>query len=524
MKIASLEQMRLMDQTAISEFGIPDQLLMENAGLASYEKIRDRFDLQKDKFLIVCGGGNNGGDGLVVARKLFSNEAKVQVVLLSDPSKFKGSAHLNYQIAQQMKIPTQSIENAQDFENLLPAFDVIVDAIFGTGLDREVGGKYRNIIQAINRSGKPVVSIDIPSGINGNTGQVMGIAVKADMTITFGLPKLGNLLLPGFEYNGHLFVTHISFAPKIFNNPEVQTQINDPVELPERPTDAHKGFCGKVLFVAGAANYLGAPYFAAHAFLKAGGGLSYLATPRQIAHTIAMQGPEIIFQPLQATESGSIAHENLDFLLEFSEDMEMVIVGPGASLQAETQQLIRDLLEKSPKPVLVDGDGLTAVAKDPACIKFRQAPTILTPHPGEMARLLNISIGEVQKNRVEVLRRACKGLNAIIVLKGAHSLIGHPDGRVYMNLSGNPGMATAGSGDVLTGTIAAMYALLKDPLMATRVGVFLHGLAGDLAAQKMGMDGLLAGDILQHLPEALQHYRRHWREMKNQNDGKISLV
>ncbi len=524
MKIASVEQMRAMDQKAITQFGIPDQILMENAGLASYEVIKNQFDIYQKRFLVVCGGGNNGGDGLVVARKLFSNQAKVHIALLSDPNKFKNSAALNYQISKKMNIPTTFVEDVASFKELLPQFDVIVDAIFGTGLDREVGGKYREIIQSINESALPVVSLDIPSGINGNTGQVMGIAVKANFTITFGLPKLGNLLLPGFEFNGHLFVTHISFAPEIYTASEVRIQINEFPPLPERALDAHKGSCGKVLFVAGAANYLGAPFFAAQAFLKAGGGLSYLATPEQIAAHIAMQGPEIVLQPVKATQQGTLSRDNLDFLIEFAQDKEMVVVGSGVSLQAETQQLIRDLLAKLNKPVLVDGDGLSALATDATCLKKRQAATILTPHPGEMARLLNTSIAEVQKNRPAAVRRACQMFNAIVVLKGAHSLIGHPDGRLFVNLSGNPGMATAGSGDVLTGTIAAMYAQSKEPLLATQLGVFLHGLAGDLAAQQIGFDGLIARDILNHLPQAINHYRSQRNEIQKTFYGKLTLL
>ena len=524
MKIATVEQMRNMDKRAITEFDIPDQILMENAGLAAYEVIKQHFDLRKNRFLVVCGGGNNGGDGLVVARKLFSNQAQVQLLLLSQAEKFKGSAALNYRIAQKMNIPTLHIDNVEPFQKFISDFDVIIDAIFGTGLDRQVGGKYFEIIRLINESAKPVISLDIPSGINGNTGQVMGIAVKAQMTVTFGLPKLGNLLFPGFEHNGKLFVTHISFSPQIFSDPLVKVQTSDPVELPEKPGDAHKGYCGKVLFVAGAANYLGAPFFSAQAFLKAGGGLSYLATPQNISANIAMQGPEIVFQPLNATAQGTIAYDNLDFLLDFAGQMEMVVVGPGTSLHEETQQLIRDLVKKTDKPVLIDGDGLTALAKDTSVLKQRQAPTILTPHPGEMARLMNLDIRQVQERRIEILRRACEQLNAIIVLKGAHTLTAHPDGNIYLNLTGNPGMATAGSGDVLTGTIAAMFALLKDPLNAARTGVLLHGQAGDFAAQEIGTDGLIARDILNFLPRALQYYRQNWQTLKHKYFDKITLL
>ncbi len=524
MKVARVEEMRAMDTRAIEVYAVADELLMENAGLAAYEVIRQNFDLQNQRFLVLCGSGNNGGDGLVVARKLFSNQASVQILLLGDPEKFKGSARLNYTISQKMDIPCARVHSLKEFENFVNRSDVLIDAIFGTGLDREVGGRYRDFIHIANESGRPIVSLDIPSGINGNTGQIMGIAIRADMTITFGLPKLGNILYPGFEHNGKLFVTHISFAPEIYTNPSVKTQINLPPALPLRAGDAHKGSCGKALFVAGAANYQGAPYFAAMSFLKTGGGLAYLATPQTMAPFIANQGPEIILHPLQANDQGAIAPENLKDILSFAKDMDFVVLGPGTSLVQSTQQLIRELVMKLDKPLLIDGDGLTAIAQDTSVLKGRKAPTILTPHPGEMARLLNVSVSTVQSNRVEILQKACKELNAIIVLKGAHSLIGNPQGEVFVNLSGNSGMATAGSGDVLTGTIAAMFAVFKDALTATRTGVFLHGVAGDLAATTIGQDGLVAGDILGALPQALHHFHQHHEECQTNFYGKVTRL
>ena len=524
MRVSRVEEMRAMDATAIERYGILDQLLMENAGHASYEVIRRKIGLHPHKFLVISGSGNNGGDGLVVARKLYSNGAHVRVLLAGNPEKFKGSALLNYEIAKKIDIPMETVTSAEQAAPFIEQSDVIIDAIFGTGLDREVGGKYRGIIELINQSGKKVISIDIPSGINGNTGQVMGIAVRAVHTITFGLPKLGNLLYPGFEYNGHLHVTHISFPPAIYENDQVKVAINTLPPLPERPGDTHKGSAGKVLFVAGAANYLGAPYFSAEAFLKAGGGLSYLATPRSVAPFIANKGSEIVLQPMQPTDAGTLSLENLDKILALAEEMRLVVLGPGVSLHEESQELIRRLAKELEKPILIDGDGLTAVSEDLTVIQFRNQPTILTPHPGEMAKLTGKSIREIESNRVPILQETCKKLNAIIVLKGAHSLIGLPDGHVFINLSGNAGMATAGSGDVLTGTIAAMFALFKDAALATRMGVFLHGLAGDLAAGEIGQDGLVAGDILQHLPEAIRTYRQNYRELNETFYGKVSIV
>jgi NAD(P)H-hydrate epimerase len=300
--------------------------------------------------------------------------------------------------------------------------------------------------------------------------------------------------------------------------------INNPVELPERAKDTHKGSYGKVLFIAGSSSYLGAPYFSALSFLKAGGGLSYLATPKSISPFIASKGSEIVFVPQEETASGSIALENKGELLEFSQTVDMVVLGPGLSLAQETQELVRKLTPKIDKPLLIDGDGITAIAEDLGRIKKREAPTILTPHVGEMSRITKMGVSEINRNKIDVLQRTAKELNAIIILKGAHSLIGYPDGTVFINVSGNSGMATAGSGDVLTGTIAAMYGLglaLED---AVRMGVFIHGFSGDVAAVDKGEDGITAQDILDYLPETVKLYRDNFAEISENLYESIFVV
>jgi NAD(P)H-hydrate epimerase len=355
--------------------------------------------------------------------------------------------------------------------------------------------------------------VDIPSGINGDTGQVMGAAVQADYTVTFGLPKLGNMLYPGYEHCGELYVSHISFPPALYDSRAIKVAINKPVELPERARDPHKGSYGKALFIAGSSSYLGAAYFSALSFLKAGGGLSYLATPKSISPFIASKGSEIVLVPERETASGSIALENKDELLGFSQMVDMVVLGPGLSLAQETQELVRKLAPKINKPLLIDGDGITAVADDLGRIRKREAPTILTPHLGEMSRITKMDVSEINKNKIDVLQRMAGELNAMIILKGAHSLIGYPDGTVFINVSGNSGMATAGSGDVLTGTIAAMYGLGLSLEDAVRMGVFIHGFSGDVAAVDKGEDGMTAQDILDCLPEAMKLYRDNFAEI-----------
>lgn len=507
MKITNVDEMRLMDRYAIDKLGIAEEILMENAGIASLNVLKKKIGLDDQKIIVFCGSGNNGGDGLVVARLIHSLGGRVKIFLLSDCAKFKGAAKTNFEIITRLPVEVVKLDNAASAKKNLAHCNAVIDAIFGTGLDRPVAGLAAEIIALINKSKKKIFSLDIPSGVNGNTGEIMGSAVRADYTVTFGLPKIGNVLYPGYEAGGELFVSHISFPPSLYNKNEIQVQTNDYVELPKRPAEAYKGSMGDVLFIAGAANYFGAPYLAAMSFLKSGGGYSRLAAPRSVIPVIAKKGNEIVYLPQVETEAGSIALKNKKTLLEMSSKVDMVVIGPGLSLQEETVRLVQELTASVKKPLLIDGDGLTAISAKPEIIRSRKAATILTPHMGEMARLTGRSAAEINSDKIGILRETTEKLKATIVLKGAHSLIGTSDGNIYINLSGNPGMATAGSGDVLTGCIAAMYGLGLNPEDATRKGVFLHGYAGDQSAAKKGVDGITARDIMESLPQALKHDR-----------------
>ncbi len=523
MKVSRVNEMRAMDQAAIEQFGISAQLLMENAGHAAYFALKNEFEIQNKYTLIFCGSGNNGGDGLVLARKIHANGGHVHVVLLGDPDRYRGPAKTNFEIISRMPIEIGDLGDSSAVREWISNCDLIVDAIFGTGLTRDVEGPYREVIEQINASHKLVLSIDIPSGIHGDSGQIMGVAIKADLTVTFGLPKLGNMLFPGYEHGGKLFVSHISFPPSLYQSDALKAAINRPTELPPRDVAGHKDTYGKLLTIGGSSSDLEAPYFSALSFLKAGGGYSHLAAPKSVTSFIANKGSEIVLIPQDETVSGSISHTNKDSLLELIEDMDMVILGPGLSLQEGTQKLARELAMEIGKPLLIDGDGITALCADLEIIRKRKGPTILTPHLGEMSRITSKPLKELEANKVDTLQEAAASLNAILVLKEAHSLIGYPDQRVFINLSGNSGTAKEGSGDVLTGTIAAMFCLGLSLEEAVRQGVFTHGLAGDLAAQESGEDGITTQDILDHLPTAVKTSREGYMELVELYAGAVEI-
>lgn len=519
MKVASVSEMRNLDSRAVKEYGIAELILMENAGNSVFFQIQNEFKIKDKKFLILCGQGNNGGDGMVLARKIFSNKGDVKLILLSDEVKLQGITKKNYEILKKTKIDIKNEPSLKNIKSLINKSDIIVDGMLGTGLKGNIKGLYKDVIHFLNESNKTIVSIDIPSGINGDTGEVMGSAVRSNFTVTFGLPKIGNLLYPGAYHCGRLIVSHISFPPSLYEDNSLKISINEVIPLKERCEDTHKGSFGKSLFISGSRKYLGAPYFSAFSFLKAGGGLSYLATPKSISSFIARKGREIVLIPLEETESGSISLNNKKELIKFVENVDFVVIGPGLSLDDKTCKLVCELVDKIKKPLLIDGDGLTAIKDELNIIKNRKHPTILTPHPGEFGRLINKSIEEIKKNRIKLVQNYTKELKSIIVLKGAHSLIGFPDGRVFINMTGNPGMATAGSGDVLTGTIAALYGIFQSqknlsPIdSAVKMGVLIHGFAGDLAIREVGVDGLVAGDILKFIPKAMKIYRKNPEEI-----------
>jgi len=513
MYVCYAREIKEIDRKAEENYGIGSSILMEDAGSAIYSLVIKEYGCFGRKIAVVAGTGNNGGDALVTARRLFSCGAGVEIFVVGDPERYPEPARRNYDTVVKMGIPLTHVRDSDGVQVLrsrLREFNIIIVGLIGIGLKGEVKGVYRDVIEAVNSSGRDVISVDIPSGINADNGKVCGVAVKSRYTVTFGLPKIGNILYPGYYYCGKLFVSMLSYPRELILSDEMKIELNIPEPVPERVRWGHKGTFGKLLAVAGARYYYGAPYYVAYSFLRAGGGYSRLAAPKSVIPYIAARCSEVVYIPLDETEEGTLSLRNLDIIIKLidSFDIDIVALGSGVSLNPETQDLVRGLVEQIRKPVIIDGDGITAIARSPEIVRSRKAPTVITPHLAEFSRLTNMKIAEIEEDPVGALRKATSELNAYIVLKGAHSLVGYPDGRVYVNMTGNPGMAKAGTGDVLTGTIAAMYGIgFRDVGVATRMGVLVHGLAGDLAAEKLGEDGVTPDEIINELPHSMKILR-----------------
>ncbi len=513
MNIVSNEEMINIENNVINS-GLSQEILMENAGLGIFHLIKE--DVKYKNVLILCGAGNNGGDSLVIARKLFSNEINLEILFTSGVDSFRGSAKKNLDIINKLGIPQKSIVDIENFSKYLDNFDVIIDGIFGTGLNKNIEQPIFDIIKTINEKNKFIISIDIPSGINGNSGKIMGIALKSNKTIALGNLKIGNILYPGTYYSGDLYLNNLSISKKY--NENIKTFINSPIKYKDRDENSHKGSFRKVLFVGGSKKYYGAPYLNAVSFLKSGGSYSNLACPEGIVAPIALKANEIVFHPLKETREGSISIENLKEILDISNDKELCIIGGGLSREEEPQRLVNILTSKIFKPIIIDADGLVALKDKMDSLLMREYPTILTPHLGEMSILINKSVEEIKEDIINISRNFATRYRVILVLKDSRTIIALPNGEVFVNLSGNSALSVAGSGDILTGVIAAQFALGLSIEESARMGVFIHGLCGDLLKDSIGQDGVMAQDILNYLPKTLKYFRENYSTIKNKYD------
>ncbi|BCB96935.1 bifunctional NAD(P)H-hydrate repair enzyme Nnr [Dissulfurispira thermophila] len=510
MKVATGQEMREIDRITIEDYGIPGLVLMERAGLAVALKVKEFYP--DKKIVILCGGGNNGGDGIVAARNLHNWGFKVNVLIFAKKNALSADCNTQYQIAKKFGIPIEFRDsiNERDIHGA-----VVIDAIFGTGLSRYVKGNLIEVFAFINASGVPVVAVDIPSGVSSDTGEILGEAIMADITVTFGLPKVGHFLHPGAEYSGKLFVEDIGFPAELICSEVLKVNlINSQTAsslIPARYINSHKGDYGHVLVIAGSKGKTGAALMTAKACLRSGSGLVTLAVPESLANVFQDRVTEEMTLPLPDDGRGVISLKAVDVILKFiAGKIDAIAVGPGIGVSSDMERVMTELIQKSTVPLVIDADGINSIAEGvPRKILTKaKSPVILTPHTGEMARLLSASSTkgqwsmEVRKNRIDIARAFSKETGAYLVLKGTPTIVANPEGSVFINTTGNPGMATAGSGDVLTGIIASLLGQGLNPQNASLFGVYMHGLAGDIAAESIGEHSLIASDIIGFLPDA----------------------
>ena len=511
MKVVTAETMQRLDRRTIEEAGIPGMVLMENAGRgAAGEILRSYPRIRGGRVAVVAGRGNNGGDGFVIARYLLNHGVGVKVFVLTSPGALQGDARANFAILLQMKAAVSEITDRDVWKANLPHLAgcvLIVDALLGTGLKSEVTGLMGEVINDLNGSGVPIVSVDLPSGLHADTGAVLGTCAKADLTITLALPKRGLFIYPGADYAGRVKIVDISIPPFLIEEEGIRDQLLtfDGLCLALRPRSpvAHKGDCGHVLVVAGSRGKTGAAALACRGAARVGAGLVTLAVPESLHSIMEMKLTEVMTEPLCEEEAGFLGIGSLDRILELMAGKQVLALGPGLSTHDGTVRLIRALVEQSTVPLVIDADGINALCGNLAVLRGVKVPVVLTPHPGEMARLVGSDAREVQRNRLTIARDCARQYGCYVVLKGARSLIADPGGGIAINLTGNAGMASGGMGDVLTGMIAGFMAQGYECAASAQLGVFCHGLAGDLVSCEKGSLGISAGDVLRVVPRVL---------------------
>jgi len=510
--VLTAEQMRRVDERAVSDLGIPGATLMENAGRGAAEALLaalpERGLVPRGLGVaIVCGGGGNGGDGFVVARRLKRAGARPDVLLAVAPGALRGDAALKFAEMRRAGIAARIVEDAASARGRLQRAGVIVDALLGTGARGAPGLLVAALIEAINAADRPVVALDLPSGLPADGGAPGGPVVSAWLTATFAAPKPGLVLGPAAERAGRVVVVPIGVSDAevargaqifLLETPDVARV------FPPRPRDVHKGTYGHLLVLAGSVGKTGAAALCARGALRAGVGLVTVGTAASAQPTVAALSLEAMTEPLPETAARSLAMKAREPIVALAETRSAVALGPGLGLDDETRALARILVSSLPRPMAIDADALTALADHLDALRGAPAARVLTPHPGEMARLLGGTVADVQRDRVAVARAFATTHGVHLVLKGARTLIALPDGRVLVNPSGNAGMASGGTGDVLTGVLGACLARGIDTADAAPAAVYLHGLAGDVAAERVGEEALIASDVIEALGEAFR--------------------
>lgn len=497
--------MQEMDRKTI-EFGILGRVLMENAGKEAAQILFENYDIVGKNVAIVAGSGNNGGDGFVIARYLAQKNVNVSVCLLSKREKIKGDAAANFNLLKALGVPIFDISDEPSFleyKAFLTKQDFWVDAILGTGLKSDVRGYFKQVIEFINNSNKPVFSVDIPSGLNSDTGQPCGICVKANITATFAFAKIGHVLHTGAYYTGKLKIVDIGI-PKYITQQKIPLQrllTHKTVRnsLKARHLDAHKGDAGHLLVIAGSTGKTGAAMMTAMSAMRTGAGLVTLGAPASLNTILETTLVEVMTYPLADTD-GVVGLSSFNAIKNLLSGKQCLAIGPGLGTAPETKKLVQKIIQESNAPIVIDADGLNSLVGNTQILRKLKVPAVLTPHPGEMARLIDSNVKDIQQDRVKCARDFAVKFNVHLLLKGAGTVIAHPNGSIFINSSGNSGMAAGGMGDVLTGIIAGLIAQGYAPKTATHIAAYLHGAAADSVSENMGHFGFLATEVMNAVP------------------------
>ncbi len=532
MKIVTTDQMREIERRA-AEIGLPPETLMENAGLAVAQEVKKWLgDIEGRHILILIGPGNNGGDGLVAARHLYDWGAEVHLYL----PKRRADSDINYQLIQQRGVHVIIAGEGEPaaLDELLPSVEVVIDALFGTGKLRPIEGDFKQVLVKVGelkerQADLHIIAVDLPSGLDSDSGVYNDACLSADVTITFAYPKQGLFSLPGATKVGKLVVADIGIPSSMAE--EISTEAITTefvgVLLPERPLDANKGTFGKVLVCGGSINYIGAAYLACTAATRVGTGLVTLATARSLQPILASKSTEVTYAPLPESESGIVADTALETLQPWLRDYDVLLLGCGLGQSPPAVEFMKSvLLSTTTLPALVlDADALNTLAGVPQWWQKLTADAVLTPHPGEMSRLTGLPIEEIQSNRLSVAREAATSWNKTVVLKGAYTIVAAPDGRTMVNPAANAGLASAGTGDVLAGTIAGLLAQGLSLFDAATCGVYLHSQAGDVVKEELGDAGMMATDLLPVLPLVIRRLKEQvrFRQMPDKSDNYKNL-
>ncbi len=505
-------EMRSLDAKTIEGLGLPGIVLMEHAGYKSALIIKEEFP-PPGFVTVICGKGNNGGDGFVIARWLKHWGYFVNVILLSEKEKLKGDAKTNCEVFSKL-YPESFIEapdNLEVIRKYVNECELIVDAILGTGIEKPLKDYFLEVVKIINGSGKAVFSVDVPSGLPSDSGKLIGECVKADITATYGGLKRAHFIFPAKKYVGKIYLVDICIPSKIKGEitPDCFLVEEEDVKIlfPKRALDAHKGNFGHLAIICGSKGKTGAGIMAGEAALKTGAGLVTLFVPESLNIAFEANTLEVMSQPFQDID-GFLTAKDSERILNELENKDALAIGPGLGQHPETLKLIETLIKECNIPMVIDADGINLLAEKPKILEDKKAPIILTPHPGELSRLTGLSTKEINGKRLETALEWAKKLDVILVLKGAGTITATPEGKAYVNPTGNPGMASGGSGDVLTGIIGALLAMGIEAEKAAYAGVFLHGLSGDIAKEVTGEYSLTASDMI----EALSVVLKSWEE------------